>query len=99
MLHLAAAARAGVQAEMRAARRHALRALLADRDEVGLLPLLLALDDLDPRLLARQRAVDEHDHALAVVRDALRVEVDAGDLEPLVVGHARRRPGVAIPTM
>ncbi len=99
MLHLAAAARAGMQAEVRTARRDALRALAADGHEIGLLPLLLALDDLDARLLARQRAVDEHDDAFAVVRDALRIEVDAGDLQPLVVGHARCGPRVAIPPM
>jgi len=67
--------------------------------QVGLLPLLLALDDLDARLLARQRAVDEHDDALAVVRDALRVEVDAGDLQPFVVGHTRCRARVALPPL
>jgi hypothetical protein len=33
------------------------------------------------------------------VRDALRVEIQAGDLQPLVVGHARRGARVAIPTM
>ena len=88
-----------MQAEVRAARRHALRALAPRGHQVGLLPLLLALDDLDPRLLARQGAVDEHDDAFAVVRDALRVEVDARDLQPFVVGYPRGRARVALPPL
>ena len=80
VLHLAAAA----DAEVRAARHDALRALTAQLDERRLLPVVLAPLDCDPHFLARQRVLDEHDLAFAVVGNALRLEIERLDPQPFV---------------
>ena len=86
VLHLAAAA----GAEVRALGPHALRALAPKRTHLALLPVVLAPADLHLDHFARQRALDEHDLALEVVRHALRLEVDRFDLQPF----GRRRLGL-----
>jgi hypothetical protein len=76
VLHLAAAAGTGMQAEMRARRPHPLRTLAPQRTQRGLLPLVLALVDLDLRLLAGQGTLDEDHLAFVVVGDALGLDVE-----------------------
>ncbi len=82
VLHLAAAAGAGMQAEMRTRRPHALRTLARRVRERALLPVVLAPVYLYLHPLGRQRAFDEDHLALGVVRHALRFEVERFDLEP-----------------
>ncbi|MCY1534651.1 hypothetical protein D9M68_700310 [compost metagenome] len=67
VLHLAAAARARVQAEVRAAGAHALRGLAADLRDRALLPVVLAAVDVELHFLEGQCAFDEHDHAVGLV--------------------------------
>jgi hypothetical protein len=80
VLHLAAAA----DAEVRAARHDALRALAAQLDQRRLLPVVLAPLGRDANLFARQRILDEDDLAFAVVGDALRLEIERLDPQPFL---------------
>ncbi len=80
VLHLAAAA----DAEMRAARHDALRALAAKLEQRRLLPVVLPTLDGDADLLARQGILDEHHLAFAVAGDALRLEVERLDPQPFI---------------
>jgi hypothetical protein len=80
VLHLAAAA----ESEVRAARHHALRAVAPPHRRGRLLPVVLAPVHVDLHLLPRQRVLDEDDLALAVVGDALRLEVERLDLQPFI---------------
>ena len=90
VLHLAAAAGAGVQAEVRAGGLHALRALARQRRHRALLPGVLAARHLHLHALAGQRALDEHHLAVGAARHALGLEVERLDLQPIVsVGHGR----------
>ncbi|MNT63897.1 hypothetical protein D3C72_2017460 [compost metagenome] len=82
MLHLAAAARTGVQAKMRAARAYALRRLTVDRRQAGLLPVVLFAVGVGRDQLKRQCAVDEDDFAVRLAGDALGVEVHGLHLQP-----------------
>ena len=90
VLHLAAAA----DAEVRAARHDALRALAAQLDQRRLLPVVLAPLDRDANLFARQRVLDEDDLAFAVVGDALRLEIERLDPQPFLgARHGGDYPG------
>ena len=71
MLHLAAAAGTGVQAEVRTARSHALRAFAPHRRHHALLPCVLAAAHVHLHLFAGQRAFDEHHLALGIAGHAL----------------------------
>ena len=82
VLHLAAAAGALVQAEVRAARAHALRRLPVDRRQRGLLPVVLLAVDLGGHPLERQRAFDEHHLAVGPAGHALRVDVERVHFQP-----------------
>jgi len=79
VLHLAAAA----GAEVRTARHDALRALVPQRGQSALLPVVLAPVHVDLHLFAGQRAVDEDDLAGGVVSHALGFEVERLDRQPL----------------
>ena len=83
VLHLATAAGAGMQAEMRAGGAHSLRTLAAQRGQCGLLPIVLAPADLDLHLFAGQRPFDEHHLAGFVVGHALGLDVERLDAKPL----------------
>ena len=81
VLHLAAAARALVQPEMRAARLHAQTGFAVQRGQRGRFPLVLALGDLGADPFAGQRAVDEDHLAVRAAGDALGVQVDRVDAQ------------------
>src|SRR5699024_7461828 len=87
--------------EMRAARHHALHAVASALDGGALLPVVLAPVHAHLDVLAGQRVVDEDHLAGGVVRDALRVEVERLDAQPLtVLDHLRDypgRPGASLP--
>ncbi len=82
VLHLAAAAGAGMQAEVRASRRHALRAGLAQLGQHRLLPLPLAPRHVDPHPLTGQGTLDEDDLAVGAARNPVGVEVERLDAQP-----------------
>ena len=93
MLHLAPPAGAGVQAEVRASRAHALRALAEHGHGLGLFPLVLAPRHAHGHALAGQCAVDEHDLAIVAPGHAPAVEVKRGDLEHVIL--CRHRIGLS----
>jgi hypothetical protein len=78
VLHLAAAAGAGVQAEMRAAGAHPLRGLLVDGRDGARLPVVLLAVHVDADHLERQRAFDEHHLAIGLAGNALGLDVEGG---------------------
>jgi len=70
-----------VQAEVRAGRAHALRALTLQHAELALLPLVLASVHLNLDPLTGQCTLDEHHLAVGPARNALPFEVERLDLE------------------
>ncbi|GAO23448.1 hypothetical protein ALISP_3268 [Alicycliphilus sp. B1] len=82
VLHLAAAAGARVQAEMRTAGPHAQAGFAVDLGEAGLLPVVLLAMGVGADQFGGQGAVDEHDLAVALARHALGVHVHGRDFEP-----------------
>jgi hypothetical protein len=102
VLHLAAATGARVQAEVRAARPHPLRAFAPQGRHLPLLPVVLAPQDLDLHALGGQCTLNEDDLALAFtsrsVSHALRFEVQRLDFQPFLCGfHQPDYPGAASP--
>ena len=86
VLHLAAAASASMQSEMRTCRTNPQRALAPHRRHHPLLPLVLAPADLYLHFFARQGAFDEHDLAFGIAAHALGVEVNRVDAQPFGFG-------------
>ncbi|MPN48258.1 hypothetical protein SDC9_195864 [bioreactor metagenome] len=79
VLHLAAAAGARMQTEVRAAGAHALGRLVMHFREAGGLPVVLLAVHVGGDQLARQRSVDEDYLAVGFAGDALRVHVHGRD--------------------
>jgi hypothetical protein len=65
-----------MQAEVRAARAHALGTLVAQFAQRGLLPIVLLAAHVHQGLLARQSAFDEDHLAFAVAGHALGFDVE-----------------------
>ena len=84
VLHLAAAARPRVQAEVLATRAHALRAFARDGRDLALLPLVLLACHIHLHTLGGQGAFNEHHLAVGAVRHALGFEVQRLHLQPFV---------------
>ncbi len=79
MLHLAATAGPGMQAEMRTARAHPLGGFTVDGGDGAGLPVVLAAVDLGADHLERQRALDKDHLAIRPVGDALGLDVQGFD--------------------
>ena len=75
MLHLATAARPGVQTEVRTHRAHPLGRFLVDRGHYALVKTAFATVDLGAHHLIGQCAVDEHHLAVIAVCHALRLQI------------------------
>jgi hypothetical protein len=86
VLHRAAAARPGMQAEVRARRRDALVARAQDLDNPRGVELRLAAQRLDAYLFAGQRPFDEH-HLAVVARNTAALGIERLDLDDVQVRH------------
>ncbi|TSE18633.1 hypothetical protein Tigna_02507 [Tepidimonas ignava] len=97
VLHFAAAARARMQAEVGAARRHPQRRGAVDRDGLGGFPLWFAPRHTHLGPLAGQGAFDKHHLALGTAPHAVRFQVDGVDRHRLGrhTRGAHRRHGLA----
>ena len=82
MLHLAAAARARVQAKVRAAGAHALAAFAVHGQQAGGFPVVFLAVHVGRDDFAGQRAFDEDDFAVGAAGDTLRVHVKGLNLKP-----------------
>ena len=82
VLHLAAAARIGLQTEMRAGRAHALGRLNVDLGQRALLKAVFAAVDMCADHFKRQRAVNKNDFAVGAVGDALGFKIEGFDGQP-----------------
>ena len=84
VLHLAAAAGTGVQAEMRAAGAYTLRRFAVDRRQAGLLPVVLFAVGVRGDQLERQGTIDEDNLAIGLACNALGIQVERLHLQPAV---------------
>jgi len=84
VLHLAAAASTGVQAEMRTPGAHALRRLEVHRRHHTGFPVVLFAVHIDADLLERQSAFDEDHLAIGPAGDALGIDVKRFHREPAI---------------
>ena len=75
VLHLAAAARAGMQAEVRASRAHALRGLAMNSHHHRFFKAALLAVHIGGHPFKRQRTLNEHNLAVCPVGNALRFHV------------------------
>ena len=82
VLHLAAATRIGLQAEMRADRAHALGRLDVDFGQRALLETAFAAVDVGADHLERERAVNKNHFAVGAVGDALGFKIEGFDGQP-----------------
>ena len=93
VLHLAAAAGAGVHAEMRTGRPHALGRLVVHHQQRGLFKAAFLAVHIGRHLLERQRAFNENDLAVGAMGNALRLDVerfDSQQVKRIVPGFGRR---------
>ena len=89
VLHLAAATGAGMQAEMRAAWRHALGGLLVHRRDRGRFPGILLAMAGGAHPLVRQGPVDEDHLAVGTARHALGIQIHGMHQQPVVLRMRR----------
>ena len=97
VLHFAAAASAGMQAEVGATRRHAQRRFLVHAGERGGLPIVFAAPFLNADPFARQCAINKHHFAIGVVGHALRFQIQRFHQQPIGLRMRRRRCGCGSP--
>jgi hypothetical protein len=82
VLHLAAAAGPGVQAEVRAAGAHALGRFAVDGRQAGLFPVVLLAVGVGADQLGGQGAIDEHHLAVGLAGHALGIQVQGLHQQP-----------------
>ena len=82
VLHLAAAAGAGVQTKIRAAWPYALRRLVVNLGDGTLLPVVLFAVHIDRHQLKGQGPFNEHDFAVRAAGDALGIHVQGTHTQP-----------------
>jgi len=83
VLHLAAATGAGMQAEMRAAGLDALGRLMVNRRHRALLPVVLLAVHVRAHHFERERAFHEHHLAIGAVGNALGLDVERLNRQPI----------------